>query len=97
MCIRDSIDTGGTICKAAALLKKNGAKSVRACCTHPLFSQNTMEKIENAAFDEVVVTDTIPLKQKHTDKIKVLSVANIFSQIIHNITNQKSINLLYDY
>ena len=56
-----------------------------------------MEKIENAAFDEVVVTDTIPLKQKHTDKIKVLSVANIFSQIIHNITNQKSINLLYDY
>ena len=94
--IDDIIDTGGTICKAAELLKNKGANSIRTCCTHPVFSQNAIQKLEHAAFDEVIVTDTIPLKI-HSHKIKILSVASIFAQTIQNISNQKSIHLLYDY
>ncbi len=96
--IDDIIDTGNTICKAAELLKNYGANSVRVCCTHPIFSHNAIEKlVEHDAFDEVIVTDTIPIKMHISKKIKVLTVANIFAQAIHHISQQKSIQLLYNY
>src|SRR5882757_210311 len=70
--IDDLVDTAGTICKAALLLKENGANSVRAICTHPVLSANAYENIENSVLEELVVTDTLPLK-KQTSKIKVQS------------------------
>src|SRR5687768_5023175 len=70
--VDDLVDTAGTICKAALLLKENGAKSVRAVCTHPVLSGNAYDNIETSALEEIVVTDTIPVK-KATPKIKVLS------------------------
>ncbi len=80
--IDDIIDTGGTICKAAALLKAQGARSVRVCCTHPVFSQNAIKNLLQATFDEIIVTDTIPQAIQHP-KIKILTVAHIFAQAMH--------------
>lgn len=89
--IDDMIDTGGTILKACDLLKHEGAKSVHAFGTHALFSNDAVEKIDNSNLDSVVVTDTIPLKKKST-KIKVLSVANLFAEIIIHVYKYKSIS-----
>ncbi|MBS1935405.1 MAG: ribose-phosphate pyrophosphokinase, partial [Bacteroidetes bacterium] len=72
--IDDICDTGGTLAKAAGLLKEKGARSVRALCTHPVLSGNAYANIENSVLEEMVVCDTIPLK-KETPKIKVLTVA----------------------
>jgi ribose-phosphate pyrophosphokinase len=74
--VDDLVDTAGTICKAAGLLKEKGATTVRAICTHPVLSGNAYDNIQNSALEELVVTDTIPLKQK-TNKIKVLSVSDL--------------------
>ena len=94
--VDDIIDTAGTITKAAKLIKENGANSVRAFCTHPIFSGSAYEKINNSVFDEVVVTDTIPLKQ-HSDKIKVLSSAELMSEVIKRVQNFESISSLFKY
>ena len=61
--VDDLIDTAGTICKAAVLLKEKGAKTVRAVCTHPGLSGNAYENIENSVLEEIAVSDTIPLNQ----------------------------------
>ena len=92
--IDDMIDTAGTICKAAEVLKQQGAQSVRAFCTHPLLSGDAYEKIEASALAQVVVTDTVPLK-KHSNKIAVLSVADLFAIAIRNIHECKSISSLF--
>lgn len=92
--VDDLVDTAGTICKAAALLKENGAKSVRAVCTHPVLSGNAYENIENSALEELVVTDTIPLKQQ-SPKIKVLSVSDLFAKAIRIIHTNESISSLF--
>ncbi len=92
--VDDMIDTGGTLCKAAAVMKEGGAKSVRALCTHPILSGNAYERIENSELTELVVCDTLPLKQK-TSKIKVLSVASLFATAIRNTHENKSINSLF--
>lgn len=92
--VDDLIDTGGTICKAAALLKDKGAVSVRAIATHPVLSGNAYENINNSVLEELVVTDTIPLKEK-TDKIKVLSVAELFASAIRNVHQHESISSLF--
>jgi len=89
--VDDIIDTGGTIVNAAKLIKENGAKSIRVFATHPLFSGDAYEKIENSEIDTVLVTDTIPL-EKNSKKVKVLSVADIFSTIITYIYKYKSIS-----
>jgi ribose-phosphate pyrophosphokinase len=92
--IDDICDTGGTLAKAANLLIEKGAKSVRALCTHPVLSGNAYENIENSMLDELVVCDTIPLKQQ-TKKIKVLSVADLFAIAIRNAYENRSITNLF--
>ena len=92
--IDDICDTGGTLAKAAGLLKEKGARSVRALCTHPILSGNAYENIENSVLEELVVCDTIPL-QRSSPKINVLSVADLFAIAIRNAYENKSINSLF--
>ncbi|MBL7851888.1 MAG: ribose-phosphate pyrophosphokinase [Cyclobacteriaceae bacterium] len=92
--VDDLVDTAGTICKAAALLKGNGAKSVRAVCTHPVLSGKAYENISNSVLEEIVVTDTIPLKE-HISKIKVITVSNLFAKAIRKIHDRESISSLF--
>ena len=89
--IDDMIDTAGTLTKSAQLFIEHGAKSVSACCTHALLSGPAHERIENSVLKELVVTNTIPLK-KENKKIKVLSVASLFSDIMKQHVNLKSIS-----
>lgn len=92
--IDDICDTGGTLAKAAGLLKEKGARSVRALCTHPVLSGRAYEIIENSVLEELVVCDTIPLKQQ-SSKIKVISVADLFAIAIRNAYENKSITSLF--
>jgi ribose-phosphate pyrophosphokinase len=92
--VDDLVDTAGTICKAAALLKDKGAKSVRAVCTHPVLSGNAYENIENSVLEELAVSDTIPLKQP-SNKIKVLTVSNLYAKAIRKIHDNESISSLF--
>ena len=89
--IDDIIDTAGTICKAAELMMEQGASSVSAMCTHPVLSGPAFERIENSVIKELIVTDTIRLKQ-NSDKIKVLTVANLFAGVIRSLENHESIS-----
>jgi ribose-phosphate pyrophosphokinase len=92
--VDDLIDTGGTLAKASIVLKEEGAKSVRAFATHPILSGNAYENIENSALEELVVTDTIPL-YRESNKIKVLSVANLFAKGIRKTHTNESISSLF--
>ncbi len=92
--VDDLVDTAGTICKAAALLKEKGARSVRAVCTHPVLSGGAYETIENSVLDEIAVTDTIPLK-KNSKKIKVLTVSDLFAKAIRKIHDHESVSSLF--
>jgi ribose-phosphate pyrophosphokinase len=92
--IDDICDTGGTLAKSAALLIEKGAKSVRAMITHPVLSGKSYENINNSVLEELVVCDTIPLKQE-SPKIKVLSVAELFAVAIRNAFENKSITSLF--
>jgi ribose-phosphate pyrophosphokinase len=89
--IDDLVDTGGTLCKAADMMMERGALSVRAICTHPVLSGKAYDNIENSKLTELIVTDTIPLKQQ-SGKIKVLSVADLFAKVIHSVQNHESIS-----
>jgi ribose-phosphate pyrophosphokinase len=89
--VDDMIDTGGTLCKAAGMMMDHGAKSVRACITHPLLSGNAHENITNSKLTELLTTDTIPLREKN-DKITVLSVAPLFADVIKKAHNYESIS-----
>lgn len=92
--VDDLVDTAGTICKAAGLLKENGAKSVRAVCTHAVLSGKAYENVESSALEELVVTDTIPLT-KESKKIKVLTVSDLFAKAIRKIHDNESISSLF--
>jgi ribose-phosphate pyrophosphokinase len=92
--VDDLVDTGGTICRAAEIIMKHGAKSVRAICTHPILSGKAYENIENSVLEEMVVTDTIPLK-KTSSKIRVLTVADLFAKAIRKIQDNESISSLF--
>ena len=89
--IDDMIDTAGTLTKSAQLFMNHGAKSVSACCTHALLSGPAHERIENSVLKELVVTNTIPLKRENK-KVKVLSVASLFSDVMEQHVNLKSIS-----
>ena len=91
MLIDDMVDTAGTLTKAADLMKEKGAKSVRAICTHPILSGDAYKRIEDSALTELLVTDTIPLKQE-CDKIRVISVADLFAKVIYKVHNYESIS-----
>lgn len=92
--VDDLVDTAGTICKAASLLKEKGAKSVRAVCTHAVLSGKAYENVEGSVLEELVVTDTIPVK-KPSSKIKVLTVSNLFAKAIRKIHDNESISSLF--
>ena len=92
--IDDIVDTAGTLSKAAALIMEKGANSVRAVCTHPVLSGKAYETIENSALSELIVTDTIPLKYQ-SDKIRVLSTADLFAKAIANVNEHGSISALF--
>lgn len=92
--VDDLVDTGGTLSKASIVLKEEGARSVRAICTHPILSGNAYENIENSALEELMVTDTIPL-YRESKKIKVLSVANLFAKGIRKTHTNESISSLF--
>jgi len=89
--VDDMIDTGGTLAHAANLMKERGALSVRAICTHPILSGGAYEKIEESALTELIVSDTIPLKKK-TSKIKVVSCAPLFADVMHKVQDNTSIS-----
>jgi ribose-phosphate pyrophosphokinase len=92
--VDDIVDTAGTLCRAAAILTENGAKSVRAFCTHPVLSGPAYKRIEESLLTELLVTDTIPL-QKTSAKIRVISVAKLFSRAIRNVHEHRSISALF--
>ena len=92
--VDDICDTGGTLVKAAALLKEKGARTVRALITHPVLSGKAYENIENSILEELVVCDTIPLKHP-SSKIKVITVADLFAIAIRNAYENKSITSLF--
>lgn len=92
--VDDMVDTAGTLCKAASLLKDKGAKSVRAICSHPVLSGRAYENLNGSELEELVVTDTIPIKHE-SPKIKVLSVADMFGKAIRKIYDHESISTLF--
>lgn len=92
--VDDMIDTAGTMCKAADVLKSLGANSVMALGTHPVLSGPAIERIAKSSLDEVVVTNSIPLRLAHP-KIKVLSVVPLFAEVIRRIYHNESVNSLF--
>ena len=92
--IDDICDTGGTLAKSAGLMKEKGARSVRALCTHPVLSGKAYENIQNSELEELVVCDTIPVRGI-CDKIKILSVDELFAVALRNAYENKSINSLF--
>lgn len=93
--VDDIIDTASTITISANLMMEQGANSVRAFCTHPVFSGDALEKINRSMLSEVWVTDTIP--RKETDKIKILSTSEIFADVIRRVHRNKSISGYYEF
>ena len=93
----DMVDTAGTLAKAADALKSEGAVKVLAYCTHPVLSGGAVERIANSALDEVVVTDSIPLREdaKKCSKIRVLSVVDLLAETILRISNEDSVSSLF--
>ena len=92
--VDDIVDTAGTICKAADLMIQNGARSVRAVASHAVLSDPATERINASALKEMIFTDSIPLR-KHSDKIHIVSVANIFAEAINRVINHEWISILY--
>jgi ribose-phosphate pyrophosphokinase len=85
------VDTAGTLTKAADLMMERGALSVRAICTHPILSGTAYERLENSKLEELIVTDSIPLKQE-SNKVRVLSCANLFADVMQNVHYNRSIS-----
>ena len=94
--VDDIVDTARTLTKSAEVIMAHGANSVRAICTHPLLSQNAIETIEKSTLSELVVTDTIPL-QRESSKIKVLTTATLFAEVIKRVESHESISSLFKF
>lgn len=95
--VDDMVDTGGTLTEAARALAENDAASVNACCTHPVLSGSAVKRIEESAIDNLIVTDSIPLRPEARDcgKIKVLSVAGLFGEAIKRTHLNDSVSSLF--
>ena len=93
--VDDIIDTAGTIVKAGQLIMDSGAKSVRAFATHAVCSGPAMERLDNSVFEEVIVTDSIPLPANASQKIKVVSTADLFAEVIKRVESYESISSLF--
>ncbi len=93
----DMVDTAGTLTQAADALAERGAKSVSACCIHPVLSGSAIEKINRCSIKELVVTNTIPLREKTklSNKITVLSVGNLLAEAIKRIHKNDSVSSLF--
>ena len=93
----DMVDTANTLCEAARALKEKGAEKVLAYCTHPVLSGKAIERIENSVLDELVVTDTIPLREdaKHCKRIRQLSIAALLAETMLRISNEDSVSSLF--
>jgi ribose-phosphate pyrophosphokinase len=89
--VDDMVDTAGTLTKAADLMMERGALSVRAICTHPILSGNAYERIENSKLEELITTDSIAVTQK-SSKIRVLSCADLFADVMKKVHNNESIS-----
>lgn len=95
--VDDMIDTAGSARAGALALKANGAKSVKICCSHGLFSGPAAERLLDGVFDEIVCTDSIPLPEKmKSDKVKVVSLAPMISKVIENIENGVPVSKVYN-
>lgn len=97
--VDDMIDTGGTLCKAAEALKQHGAKRVFAYATHPIFSGNAVENLKNSVIDEVIVTDSIPLKAEIAalPNVRQLTLGNMLAEAIRRLSNEESISAMFDH
>ncbi|GDY24331.1 MULTISPECIES: ribose-phosphate pyrophosphokinase [unclassified Agarivorans] len=95
--VDDMIDTGGTLCQAAAALKAKGAKRVFAYATHPVFSGNAAQNITESALDEVIITDSIPLadEMRNVEKVRQLSLAPMLAEAIRRVSNEESISAMF--
>ena len=89
--VDDMVDTAGTLTKAADLMMERGALSVRAICTHPILSGNAYERIENSKLEELIVTDSIPVIQE-SSKIRILSCADLFADVMKKVHHNESIS-----
>ena len=95
--VDDMVDTANTLCEAAGALKKQGAEKVLAYCTHAVLSGKAIERISNSALDELVVTDTIPLREdaRNCNRIRVLTVASLLAETMRRISNEDSVSSLF--
>lgn len=95
--VDDIVDTGGTLCQAANMLKNNGAATVTAYCTHPVLSGPAIENIENSVLDEIVVTDTIPLHPAALacKKVRQLTLSEMLAQTIYRINGEESVSSMF--
>ena len=93
----DMVDTANTLCEAAVALKEQGAAKVVAYCTHPVLSGKAVERVHNSALDELVVTNTIPLREdaKNCKKIRQLSVASLMAETMRRISREDSVSSLF--
>ena len=92
--VDDLVDTAGTLCRAAELIMTQGAKSVRAICTHPVLSGPAYERLANSKITQLIVCDTLPIKQT-LPNLTVLSVSRLFARAIRSVHENKSIEQLY--
>jgi len=94
--VDDMIDTAGTICEGARLLKREGAHQVYACATHAVFSPPAVERLSSGVFEEVIVTNTIPMTtSRQFDQLTVLSLANLLGEAIWRIHEESSVSSMF--
>jgi ribose-phosphate pyrophosphokinase len=94
--VDDMIDTGGTITEGARLLKKEGASQVYACVTHAVFSPPAMERLSSGIFEEVIVTNTIPIAENRKfEQLTLLSIANLLGETIWRVHEESSVSSMF--
>jgi ribose-phosphate pyrophosphokinase len=94
--VDDMIDTGGTICEGAKILRQEGARQVYACATHAVFSPPAIERLSSGVFEEVIVTNTIPVPEENRfEQLTVLSVANLLGETIWRVHEDTSVSSMF--